>query len=249
MKPPSGQPQQGAMFNIKPAASHQWPRGYTPDRLHETQDALGKMRVPNSAGPARAGLARYIVTAGVARSTADLGDPKKFPTVALTMPSGGSKAGYYRHPVEGKRGNGHISIVAGRADTTVHTAIHEIGHHTDFQADPDAFRAKNKERVAFSTGGGARMTASPSLEGYAEGFAAAHYVPDARGFPGPKGKPRVEAFSSDQMRGYDRPFAHNAGFRENFQRAGGNPRRINTKGAQAKLAQPKAPTAEQGRLW
>lgn len=152
-----------------------WPRGYTPERLHEVMGPIthggqpwlvqGERGVGHHTGPARRDL---IDT--VARSTIPAGHLQglQFFPGQLSLDHGGSEdtAGYYRH--QGHRLGAsvahkpQVSIVKGQE--TGYVPIHEIGHHISREAGThhsayDTPYNKGKE------------------EGFADDYAQTHYRP------------------------------------------------------------------------
>lgn len=131
--------------------------------------------------------AHRVHTDALARSTVPLEHMSSLPSFHIQAIQGA--AGSYASPMgdEGKltRWENGVPVhdsssnVRGRitidpnttANELNHTLVHEIGHHIDHQNDPRAFYERSSgERVPTAFGG----SASPSLEGYAEGYAQRH---------------------------------------------------------------------------
>jgi hypothetical protein len=189
---------QGALFNVKPTAEHRWPRGYTPERQAEVAEAMRRtpheviLQKERPGSPylatntmnlkgvgwgqvmeQQAGRARRVHTDVLARSTVPVEHMQGLPDIHV-HPMEPGVAGSYTHPGQ------HLGEEAPRGRIRLDpmleggkTLVHEIGHHIDYQTDPEAFVGRGYQRRPVHSGG----TASPALEGAAEGYAQLHTVP------------------------------------------------------------------------
>lgn len=120
--------------------------------------------------------ARRVSVDTYARSTVPLEHLAHHPALHIEVTN--NAGGDYTNPghgpyLEGPYAPGHGRIrVNPRStpDEASHTLIHELGHHRDFVNDPEAFEQRSWNRVSHPQVG----TASPGLEGYAEGYAQKH---------------------------------------------------------------------------
>lgn len=142
-----------------------WPRGYTPDRLHEVSSAMGVSRY-NKTGEENwetgSELRKAVDT--VARSTV----PAHHMLGVQFLPGypnlSDNDAGQYReHPqAAGGKYTGAVSLLQGYADRP--TVIHEIGHHVSAT-----------EKTAHSAYKTTRQRGEE--EAYADNYSQQHYRP------------------------------------------------------------------------
>jgi hypothetical protein len=125
---------QGTLFSGGQLSDTRWPKGYSPDRMTETQKHFTALDTPfrghmqkNYPGSYEQVLDRTMQN--YARSTIDFGAT---PPVGLELTQ--NKPGFsgdYLHPGASKTGQGRIRIPASKAETYIPT--HEHGHHDDRQ--------------------------------------------------------------------------------------------------------------------
>jgi hypothetical protein len=215
-----------SLFNMKPTESHQWPRGYTPERRDEVAQYLPTWNTqanfnyaaPNSPYLGTAALsgtktqvrqtqsdqATRAITDIVARSTVPAESLTNLPTLRIQGDMTRA-SGAYQSPSPGSRGYIALSSDTGaknRADYES-TVLHELGHHTDFERNPSDYRS----RGAFTRPNGMGGSASPGLEGYAEGFAQGNW----RGRRGQEGPSYVSYPAFHNMGNFQQPFAQASG--------------------------------------
>jgi hypothetical protein len=132
-----------------------WPRGYTPERLHQVREAVAPGREvfpdePYMKSYDTNGDTRKLID-NIARSTVPGAHLNRVQFSAgkskaqMTVGSGDSEmtaGGLYTRPPsdDGPRGVGRIRVLKGVADDPV--AIHEIGHHASHLAGPPALVTK-----------------------------------------------------------------------------------------------------------
>ena len=196
--PMNPKPLNGAQFSqgtlwdprsMKPTKPEdRWPHGYSPERRDAVREAIptknvsvtskfwqgdifpAQREVGDSVTNQRVATRNALVDV-IARSTIPIEDlarnTPKF-KVGVFGSAGQMRSKYdtvAQRPVQGEiRLNPyHLS-----RESAEHTVIHELGHHNDFESDPEKFRRTAKAELTRS--------GSPSLEGAAEGYAARHHV-------------------------------------------------------------------------
>jgi hypothetical protein len=195
----------------------------------------------------QAGQAKRALTDIVARSTVPQGHLRNLPTIHIENIAGAAgdysmpdqntmrfESGLYVPDTESAI-QGRIRIDPnGKPHQIAHTVLHELGHAVDYRDSPSAFKTRLNDQHA--TWGGS--TASPKLEGFAEGYAHGHYVPS-----------RQEAGTPLHV-SYEQ-FASNPEFRERFEKASGgmNVRDILHQRDQRTSAELDSWAAERRRSW
>ena len=140
--------------------------------------------------------AHRAITDVVARSTVPIEHLEAAPTLRVSKLA--QAAGTYHHPGQelslwkmgesvpdpegSQRGRISVDPDATRRSFQERTVIHELGHHVDYQTDPERFMSRHQFESEPVVGGG---RASPKLEGFAEGYATAHYRPRRGEAPDP----------------------------------------------------------------
>ena len=160
---------------------------------------------------ARSAQARGMITTMLARSSAPVESMGELPNFDIKQST--RKGGSFSYPNRAGRdvrGTIQMNPIGGgfgpnEQQHTEHTLLHEVGHHADYVKDPIEFieRARDDMRMG---------RASPSLEGAAEGYAAAHATPHPKDEP----LPYSEKASYKYMQGhptFDRRFAEQTGGR------------------------------------
>lgn len=149
---------QGTLFSGGELSNARWPRGYTPERMSDTQQHFVALNTPfrqhmqsNYPGSYEQVLDRTMQN--YARSGIDFNQTPRT-GLELTQNKQGF-SGDYQHPDASKTGMGRIRIPASKAETYI--PIHEHGHHDD------------RKRVA--TLGYQDDTRRGKTEGYADQYA------------------------------------------------------------------------------
>ena len=235
LPPMNPKPLNGAQFSqgtlwdpraMKPSPEHRWAaHGYSPERREEVRQAIPTKNISTTSKfyqgdiyPAQREVGgklanqktatRNSIVDVVARSTVPIEDlarnTPKF-KVGVWNYAGQMQSKYdtvAQRPVQGEiRLNPyHLSREAAE-----HTLLHELGHHADYESDPESFRRTAKTEMV-------RGQPSPSLEGAAEGYAAKHHVTRRNEKPAD--------YSRTAASGY-RYLHSRSGFQEHFQRVSG----------------------------
>lgn len=185
----------GKLFkDPKPIAKHRWPRGFTPERKQEVQQALPPIKVDRSRpgrGPHQGEITSRI-TEDVARSTMPAEHLTGLGAIGVSsLLRGGTAHGVYRETaVPEKHQYGYVPIRkvemawgeqnSRRPDAEIiprsreefgSTLIHELGHHVSYTANPNA-----PQREATRTPSGI----SGWEEAKADDYRVQHYRQDPR---------------------------------------------------------------------
>lgn len=176
---------------------HQWPKGYTPERLAEVRENLptvvNRGNSQYAPGEATAKIADHL-----ARSTMPIEDIKALKesnmgfAVGTNLPKG--TAGAFtplKNPGEGLYPGVNLpkkamlkpevaeekpELVKKLSDVvkvnTGNAVVHETGHAMDFLGNPDRF---NREQPSSYDNEGTTISARPRNEGRAEGYRRAHH--------------------------------------------------------------------------
>lgn len=167
--------------------THQWPKGYTPERMRAINDVqfpvTGMGFTDEIQSETDTKIAQDIVHKTLAKSTVPV-ETLKFlvinpqnrssranTSIVMTAGDGFEKPDLYFQPATNTVQMRNIDSLRGPTNIS-YSLMHELGHATDFAEEPGEFvqKANASDLYRYKSGPGA----PPDLEGVADAFAMAH---------------------------------------------------------------------------